>query len=242
MDIVYYNDFGFSERTVDDFQPYVQNLTSRTVLNEELVYLNGFFGEVKKVDGIANLAWGPVNIFPFRTIQTNQIETTDTFVVAQMVYFFPGSDIVPGKLRSTNVTGSIPAGIVTEVGGTGGAHTYIVFRPFVQFGAQFQGISLKTLAVPIPIGSDTTPVVSTAFFVGGVIIDVIAIPSATSASGTVTISDGTNNITDAIAFDTINTIGHASTINSTYSTISSNGLTFTTAGATDEGMVYVIYI
>lgn len=242
METTYYNSYGFSERTTNDYQISVQNVTGRTVLMEELVYLGGYFGEVKNIGGIADSAYGQINTFPFRTIQTNQIETTDTFVAGQVIYFAPGDSTGAGKLRAANSTGRIPVGVCVEFEGTSGAHTAIVFRPFVQNSSQYQGAGLKTLAVPVPTGSDTAPVVSTNFPVGATILDIIVHTIDTSASGTVTVSDGTNDITDAIAMDTANAVTRASSIDQTYNVVTSDGLTFTAAGATDAGIVYVIYI
>ena len=73
------------------------------------------------------------------------------------------------------------------------------------------------------------------------IIDVIAISTATVASATVTVSDGTNDITNAIDIDTVDVKFSAASIDTTYSALSAgDSLTFTTAGASDRAKVYVI--
>jgi hypothetical protein len=69
------------------------------------------------------------------------------------------------------------------------------------------------------------------------IVDIIARSTATVASATVTVSDGTNDITDALDIDTIDVRDTPSTIDTTYSTVES--LTLTTASSADRGVVYV---
>jgi hypothetical protein len=73
------------------------------------------------------------------------------------------------------------------------------------------------------------------------IIDVVVEARATSASGTVTASDGTNNITDAIACDTDTNLDRASTIDNAYSTLEAgDSLVVTTNGASDRGLVTIL--
>jgi len=73
------------------------------------------------------------------------------------------------------------------------------------------------------------------------IIDVIVEARATVGGGTLTLSDGSNNITDAIAcaVDTTKTL--AGTIDDAYSTIARGGsLVVTAANAGDRGLVTII--
>jgi hypothetical protein len=75
------------------------------------------------------------------------------------------------------------------------------------------------------------------------IIDVIAEARATSASGTITVSDGTNDITDAIALATDTNIDKAATIDNDYSTLAiGDTLTVTTNGANDRGLISIIAV
>lgn len=72
------------------------------------------------------------------------------------------------------------------------------------------------------------------------IIDVTAIATATSASGTVKLTDGTNDITDAIAIATDTNIDRAATIDDAYNTVAANGtLKVVTNGANDRADVYI---
>ena len=73
------------------------------------------------------------------------------------------------------------------------------------------------------------------------IVDIVVQCTTANASGTVTISDGTNDISDAIACAVLDTIGRAGTIDATYSSISAgDALTVTTNGALDRGLVTVL--
>lgn len=73
------------------------------------------------------------------------------------------------------------------------------------------------------------------------IVDVVVQCTTANASGTVTVSDGTNDITDAIVCAVDKTIVRAGTIDDAYSGLSEGDtLTFTTNGAADRGVVEVI--
>lgn len=73
------------------------------------------------------------------------------------------------------------------------------------------------------------------------IFDVIVQARATSGSGTVKLTDGTNDITDAIACDTDKAIARAGTIDNDYSTIALNGtLELVTNGAADRCLVTIL--
>lgn len=72
------------------------------------------------------------------------------------------------------------------------------------------------------------------------IVNVIARSTAASGAATVTVGDGTNNITNAIDIDTNDTNIAAASIDTTFSTNSS--VTLTTAGANDRCRVFIIGI
>jgi hypothetical protein len=80
--------------------------------------------------------------------------------------------------------------------------------------------------------------------VGAKIIDVIVHPTATSGGGTVTLSVGGGgaDISDAIACAAEDTIGRAGSIDQTYKTVTSDGLTLTTNADADKGDVYIYYM
>lgn len=128
------NDYNFSEITLNDTQPLVTNNLGRDVTEKELVYLGGYFGEVCEAGGIANGATGRINIDGNRIIRTAQIEETDTFTVGNALWFVSGGAGAAGKLVDADPGSGtrLKVGIITGEGGTGGAQTYVEFRPFLQ--------------------------------------------------------------------------------------------------------------
>lgn len=73
------------------------------------------------------------------------------------------------------------------------------------------------------------------------IFDVIVQARVTSGSGSVKLTDGTNDITDAIDCSTDKTIARAGTIDNDYSEIAKNGsLVLVTNGIADRGLVTIL--
>ena len=126
------NLFDFSQVTENDKQPLITNNLGRDVTIAELVYLGGYFGDVVEQDGIANAADGRINIDSDRIIRTEQMEATDTFTVGNTIWFVAGGSGAAGVLEDANTGTDYAAGIITGSGGTGGAQTYVEFRPFAQ--------------------------------------------------------------------------------------------------------------
>ena len=128
------NDYNFSEVTSSDKQVLVTNNLGRDAEFAELVYLDGYFGEVRETGGIANGETGYINIRDDRLIRTQQIEATDTFTAGNVLYFVSGGASAAGKLCDDDPgSGTVYAcGIITDEEGTGGAQTAVEFRPFVQ--------------------------------------------------------------------------------------------------------------
>ena len=126
------NLFDFSQVTENDKQPLITNNLGRDVTIAELVYLGGYFGDVVEQDGIANSADGRINIDSDRIIRTEQMEATDTFTVGNTIWFVAGGSGAAGVLEDANTGTDYAAGIITGSGGTGGAQTYVEFRPFAQ--------------------------------------------------------------------------------------------------------------
>ena len=120
--------FNFEEAKLGQTQVIVNNDLGRAVDHLELVLLNAYFGEVREFDGIADSADGVINIDSDREIGTDQINTGDTFVVGDVVFFEPGGSSAAGTLRSTTGTGNAPVGVLTDVS----AGVSVTFRPFVQ--------------------------------------------------------------------------------------------------------------
>ena len=126
------NDFDFSEVTINDKTPVITNNLGRDTTIAELVFLSGYFGDVVEQDGIANAATGRINIDSDRIIRTEQIEATDTFTVGNTIWFVAGGAGAAGTLEDANTGTDYAAGIITAEGGTGGAQTFVEFRPFAQ--------------------------------------------------------------------------------------------------------------
>ena len=126
------NDFDFSQVTENDKQPVITNNLGRDTTIAELVYLGGYFGDVVEQDGIANAATGRINIDSDRIIRTEQMEATDTFTVGNTIWFVSGGAGAAGTLEDANTGTDYAAGIITGSGGTGGAQTFVEFRPFAQ--------------------------------------------------------------------------------------------------------------
>jgi hypothetical protein len=238
------NSYDFSEITENDKQILVTNNLGRTALAREIVYLDGYIGEVMEYGGIADSATGRINIDPERTVRTAQMEATDTFVSGQNVYFLSGGSSAAGEVRATPEAGSVPYGKCIGFGGTGGAHTYVEVRPFSIAGESKPGSGVKVREIVVPTGSHGagTPVVDTGIPVGSKIIDVVARTTTANASGTATVSDGTNAITNAIVMAVLDVQTRASTIDTTYATITSAGVTVTANATGDAGIVYIYYI
>jgi hypothetical protein len=125
------NNNGFTEKLVGEKQVLVTNNLGRDVEQFELVYLGYWFGEVVSPDGIANGETGYINIDHERIIQTAQINTAATFTVGSTLYFKSGGSSAEGTLESS-AGGATAIGTITGEGGTGGAQTYVEFRPFIQ--------------------------------------------------------------------------------------------------------------
>lgn len=82
----------------------------------------------------------------------------------------------------------------------------------------------KTVALPFPIR----------------IIDVVLIATATSALGTMKLTDGTHDITDAMACATLDTQARASTIDVTYSKLYSGNIVAVGSAAAVRGTISII--
>ena len=120
--------FNFEEVLVDSNQVLVQNTEGRTVEHLELVLCEKYFGEVCEFDGIADDAYGMININHNRLIETTQIAVGDTFVLGEPVYFDPGGAGAAGELEATGGSGNVAVGICTRVNNG----VSVQFRPFVQ--------------------------------------------------------------------------------------------------------------
>ena len=147
--VVPVNVYDFSEHTLDDKQVLVPNAEGRTVLFAELVYLNGYFGDVTDQDGIVTANSGYININSERIIRTEQITITETFVVDATLWFQSGGAGAAGVLLDADPGSGtrVAVGVITGFGGTAGAHTYVEFRPYIQLQATVAAIATNTAAI-----------------------------------------------------------------------------------------------
>ncbi|NIU83393.1 MAG: hypothetical protein GWN64_07920 [Candidatus Thorarchaeota archaeon] len=120
---------GFHENQLNVYQVRITNTSGAAYTQGQLVYEQGYFGNVVSPDGIANGAVGVIDINPNRTIETDQIETADTFAESTdstpaIVWFNPTS----GELEDATAVGNVRVGKLVE-GGAKDANNVIRFKP-----------------------------------------------------------------------------------------------------------------
>lgn len=247
------NDYNFSEVTESDKQVLVTNNLGRTAKYAELVYLDGYFGEVREFAGIANGATGRININAERIIRTQQVKATDTFTKGNVMWFVSGGSSAAGQLIDSADAGAVAVGIITDEEGAGGAQTAVSFRPFVQrldaadVSAQVATLQSEMLveqAEPkIFVQKVTTGAASIAVTGLGLndeIIDVMIIPTGASTNGTIKITDGTSDITNAMTCAVDKTIARASTIDDAKSKLPAAGAKIVCAGDAVASTVAIV--
>ena len=240
------NDYNFSEVTESDKQVLVTNNLGRTAKYGELVYLDGYFGEVREYGGIANAATGRININAERIIRTQQVKATDTFTKGSTMWFLSGGSSAAGQLVDSADPGAVAVGIITDEEGTGGAQTAVSFRPFVQrldaadVSAQVATLQSEMLveqAEPkIFVQKVTTGAASiavTGLAQGDEIIDVMIIPTGASTNGTI-------KITDVMLCATDKTIARAKTIDDAKSKLPAAGAKIVCAGDSVAATVAIV--
>lgn len=97
--------------------------------------------------------------------------------------------------------------------------------------------AVQKISVELDITADATGGLAFELPYKMLVTGVTAISTAAVALATVTLSDGTNDITDAIAVAVLDTRTVASTVDLTYATVES--VTVTTASAADRAKVLV---
>lgn len=260
------SNYDFHTETLHDLVPEVENSSLRTVLHNELVLLNGFFGEVCDYDGIATEAKGNICIDANRTIHTNQVKAAldpAAFVAGQVVYFVPQNGLAVGFLTPLYEATAVPVGIIT---GADAASKWVEFRPFVQTmdvsmlrdsrsvlsGIQSDITELQDEDVHNPVkiavatveaandGIDLT-LAALGMKLGDTIVTVFAKSTADVANATVLIGHkGGAAITNAIDIKTANTVIAAASVAG--GVLTADGLTATTASAADKCELYIMYI
>ena len=252
-----YDQPDFKVLTENDRQPVITNSLGRTIELFEFVLLSGYFGECVEPDGIANGATGRINVDHERIVQTDQINTAATFVAGNPLYYKAGSSSVAGTLESSS-SNATAIGTITGFGGRAGAHTYVEFRPYLQkadngdldtrMTAAEAAIEAEQAEPKILVQKVTTGAASiavTGLAEGDEIIDVMIIPTGASTNGTIKITDGTHDITNAMTCASDQTIARAGTINDAYSTLPAAGAAIVCAGdtvANTRAIIVITYI
>ena len=121
----------FQNKTVEDRIVVLENTLARDVEQFELVIFNGYFGEVRNVEDVANGDDILVNIDSNRIICTDQVGAGQTFAVGGKVWFDPNAAGAAGALYDAeNVSDFVAVGIVTAIDTA--SQAYLEFRPFAQ--------------------------------------------------------------------------------------------------------------
>jgi hypothetical protein len=253
------NTNNFSEIKSNDTQPLVTNNLGRTVEQYELVYLDGYFGEVLEYGGIADGATGRINIDGNREIRTEQVEETDTFTIGNTLWFASGGSGAAGKLEDADpgIGTRVACGIITGEEGSAGAQTAVQFRPFLQrldaadVSAEVATLQAEMLVeqaepkkIKFAVEEDASSGIAiTGLSEGDEIIGVKSICTATNASGTLKITDGADNdITDAMQQATDKEVAYAASVDDAYSTLPATGAKVIANGSADRGILIIEYI
>lgn len=120
----------FHENKTQQSQVIVENTSGTAYVQGELVLEQGFFGNVTNPEGIADGAKGTIDINTERSIETDQINTSDTFAVSTgqtpaIVWFKPST----GLLEDATATDNVQVGLLVD-GGVKDSNNVIRFMPF----------------------------------------------------------------------------------------------------------------
>lgn len=249
--------YGFLEQTLSDRTMVVTNDTTRKMLQNELVLVDGIFGNVLEHNGIAGSSSGKISINADRTIKTNQLATGAAFTVGATVYAVDGTNDAPVGLTHVSV-GNTPVGVCVEID-PATTQLYVVFRPFIQpvnttgFEARVDALEDNVALNPMKVAEIVVDAdasaglafanAATGLAVGDKIVDIIVRADAANAAGTAKVTHGGvggADITDAISNVVAGTIGRAGKV--VDGVITADGLVITTNDATTKCTVYVSYI
>ena len=89
--------------------------------------------------------------------------------------------------------------------------------------------------------SATGGIAFTSIPVGAEIVDITVQCTSTNGSGTLKLTDGTNDISDTIACATLDAIDRAVSIDQTYKYVGADGVTVVANGNDDRGDMYVFF-
>lgn len=261
--VPYPNNYNFHEETLSDRMVEVKNTSGRKVLHNELVLIDGYFGEVCEFDGIENGARGFININPERTIKTTQVKDTldDAFTPGNPVYFIPQTGAKEGLLTDTNESSTaIAVGMIVSADEDNGV--WVVFRPYVQdVGVSLMRDPDTLLADMVAAAAKPSP--RTAEIVidddatgtgidvtlddigmekGDIILDVAVLATTSVSGGTLQLKHGDSGdaITSAIVCAVEGTVAKTATLTKVIAT--DDGFTVVANGAADAGVMYITFL
>ena len=249
--------FDLAIREVGE-QVTVTNNLGRAAIYGEIVLLDGMYGIVMEHDGIANGATGRIYVLqPDTLISTAQINTTDTFTAGQPIYFKAGGSGAAGTLEDSASGSAVAIGTIESAVGDAGAHTSVSFRPYsqvVNYGGYdtrltsaetiIKDSAVKVAIVVIDAGDDySTTGKAVDIPEGAVILDVVAVATATNAGGTAQVLNGESAVHTSIEMDTDGAVARmAAGVDDTKLTVGTDAITVKTNASGDAGIVTIYYI
>ena len=249
--------YDLAIREVGD-QVTVTNDLGRATIYGEIVNLNGMYGIVMEHDGIADNATGRMYVLqPETLISTAQINKADTFTAGQPIYFLSGGAVAAGTLEADAGGGAVAIGTIREEFGAGGAQTAVVFTPYdqvVNYGGYntrltaaetiIEDSAVKVARVVIDAADDySTTGKEVSIPEGAVILDVVAVATATKASGTAQVLNGASAVHTAIAMAADGAVTRVTAgVDGTKLLVGTDAITVKTHASGDAGIVFIAYI
>ena len=200
------------------------NNSGAAVAQGDYILYNGFLGVV--LQDAADTEYFDMRIDDEIEVQASDLTTgADTFATLyQDVYFNPAA----GEFADDPAFG-IPVGKLSVVKDANGCIKFFNLAKTIAPGSEpFQ--------VEIEITADATSGKAIDLGLDVKLLDVVLYCTVSNASGTVKLTDGTNDITDAMTAAVVDTRAAAATIDETYNeiTVASETLTAVTNGAADR--------
>lgn len=131
----YEKNYGFHEEELNQQAILVTNSSARDWEQHELVYVDGYFGEVLNPEGIESADSGYISIIPWRIVRTEQVAAANLmagdFIAGHILYFIPQTDGAAGALVDQNDPGA-PAVAIGVIQSADTANAWVAFMPFVQ--------------------------------------------------------------------------------------------------------------
>ena len=233
-------------------QVVVTNNLGRAALYGELVFLGGYLGFVMEFAGIANAASGRIALLDeCIEFTTSQVEATDTFTAGNTAYFEGGGSSAAGTIVDAATATTVPIGTIRGEQGTGGSQTHVTVRAFppnnpglvAKVDANYAA-GVKVAKVVIDAATDySTTGKAVSIPVGATIIDVWAISTALSSSGTAQVMNGASAVHTAIAMATDQAVARmAAGVDDTKLLVGADAITVKTHALGDAGIVLISYI